>query len=110
MIEPDHGSPYQKVELSERLVVRGVSMADREVITEGRVLACIRKDAVRVTRAARLDGATGVIAAASWLGAEEEYIVDVAGMRIQAIGPAIGLAKGDPVNVSMTPDAWVFVR
>ena len=74
------------------------------------MLACIRKDAVRIVRPQAGEEAAGVIAAASFLGAEEEYLVDIAGVRIEAVGAAIGLAKGDKVHVTMTPDEWVFVR
>jgi iron(III) transport system ATP-binding protein len=101
------GSQYLEVELSDRLVVRGLAAADQELRDGGRVLACIRKDAVRVSRR---ETANATIVAASFLGAEEEYVVDVAGVRIQATGPASGFLKGDRVHVTMTPDEWVFVR
>ncbi len=51
-----------------------------------------------------------MIVSQSFLGAEEEYLVDIAGVRIEAVGPAAGIAKGDKVRVTMTPDEWVFVR
>jgi len=101
---------YLEVELSERLVVRGVPAPDLEFPEGGRVLACIRKDAVRISRPRGSEDAPGVIVAASFLGAEEEYLVDIAGVRIEAVGPAAGLVKGDKVRVMMTPEEWVFVR
>jgi iron(III) transport system ATP-binding protein len=103
-------SRYLEVELSARLVVRGVAAPDQQLVEGGRVFACIRKDAVRVVRPSTGQTAAGVIATASFLGAEEEYQVDIAGIRIEAVGAAAGLAKGDPVHVTMTPDEWVFVR
>jgi hypothetical protein len=51
-----------------------------------------------------------MIVAASWLGAEEEYLVELAGIRLAAIGPAVGLRKGDMVRLAMRPDDWVLVR
>jgi len=101
---------YHEVELSARLVVRGVTAPDHEFPEGGRVLACIRKDAVKIFRPRQGETAAGVIVAASYLGADEEYIVDIAGVRIEAIGPAAGLTKGEKVHVTMTPDEWVFVR
>lgn len=101
---------YLEVELSARLVVRGVAAPGQELREGGRVLACIRKDAVRIARAQRPEDAPGVIVAVSFLGSDEEYLVDIAGIRIEAVGPASGLAKGDRVHVAMTPDEWVFVR
>ena len=101
---------YLEVELSERLVVRGLPAADQELQRDGRVLACIRKDAVRLTRPQRQMDANGVVVAVSFLGADEEYIVEVAGVRLEAVGPALGLSKGDAVFVTMTPDDWVFMR
>jgi hypothetical protein len=101
---------YLEVELSARLIVRGVAVPDQEFQAGGRVLACIRKDAVRIVRPGPGEAAEGVIAAAAFLGAEEEYLVDIAGVSIEAVGAATGLVKGDKVHVTMTPDEWVFVR
>jgi iron(III) transport system ATP-binding protein len=110
LIGPAAGSDYLEVELSARLVVRGVAAADVEFPEGGRVLACIRKDAVRISRPGPGEEAEGVIVAAAFLGADEEYLVDIAGVRIETVGPAVGLVKGDKVHVTMTPDEWVFVR
>jgi iron(III) transport system ATP-binding protein len=110
LVGPAADNRYLEVELSPRLVVRGVAAADQELQEGGRVLACIRKDAVRITRPRGTEDAPGVIVAASFLGVEEEYLVDIAGVRIEAVGPAVGVVKGDKVHVSMTPDEWVFVR
>jgi iron(III) transport system ATP-binding protein len=101
---------YLEVELNPRLVVRGVAARDQEFSAGGRVLACIRKDAVRIVRPRPGETAPGVIVSVSFLGAEEEYLVDIAGVRIEVVGPEAGLAKGERVHVTMTPDEWVFVR
>jgi iron(III) transport system ATP-binding protein len=103
-------SRYLEVELSPHLVVRGVAAAGLEPRKDDRLLACIRKDAVVISRGERAGAAEGVIAAASFLGADEEYLVDIAGVRIEATGPASGLARGERVHVTMTEDEWVFVR
>ncbi len=103
-------SRYLEVELNGRLVVRGLAAPDAELPMGGRVLACIRKDAVRLVRPARPDSAIGILEAVSFQGAEEDYVVNVAGVRLRATGPAAGFAKGDPVDVTMTPDEWIFVR
>jgi iron(III) transport system ATP-binding protein len=110
VLGPSVDKRYLEVELSARLVVRGVAAPDQEFQPGGRVLACIRKDAVRILRPRQREDAAGVIVAVSFLGAEEEYLVDIAGVRIEAVGPATGLTKGERVHVTMTPDEWVFVR
>jgi iron(III) transport system ATP-binding protein len=110
LLGPASDPRYSQVELSARLVVRGVTAPDHEFPEGGRVLACIRKDAVRIVRPRPGEDAAGVIVAAAFLGADEEYLVDIAGVRIEAVGPAVGLAKGDKVHVTMTPDEWIFVR
>jgi hypothetical protein len=99
-----------EVELSARLVVRGLPAPDQEFPEGGRVLACIHKNAVRVFRPRPQEDPPGVIVATSFLGADEEYLLDIAGVRIEATGPAIGLAKGDKVRVTITPDDWVVLR
>jgi iron(III) transport system ATP-binding protein len=101
---------YLEVALSERLVVRGQPAPGAEFAEGGRVLACIHKAAVRVSRPRAGEDAPAVIIAAAWLGADEEYLVDIDGVRLEANGPAVGLVKGDKVRVAMTPDDWVFVR
>ena len=110
MVQPVPDSDYLEVELNDRLVIRGRGAEETEFPMGGRVLACIRKDSVRLTRAARPEAAVGRIQAVSFQGADEESVVDIAGVRLVACGPAVGFAKGDPVDVTMTPDDWVFVR
>ena len=101
---------HLEVELSERLVVRGTAAPDQELRKDGHVLACIRKDAVRLHRPTPNHEANGVIAAVSFLGTDEECIVEVAGVRLQAAGPAMGFVKGEPVLVTMDVSEWIFMR
>jgi iron(III) transport system ATP-binding protein len=110
LLGPAADTRYHEVELSARLIVRGVAAPEQELQEGGRVLACVRKDAVRLARAQRPEEAAGVIVAAAFVGSGEEYLVDIAGVRLEATGPVLGLAKGDKVHVTMTPDEWVFVR
>jgi iron(III) transport system ATP-binding protein len=110
LLGPAADARYLEVELSARLVVRGVAAPDHDLPEGGRVLACIRKDAVRMFRPRAGEEAAGTIVAASFLGSGEEYIVDIAGVRIETGGQLSGLTKGDKVHVTMTPDEWVFVR
>jgi len=110
LLGPAADARYLEVELSARLVIRGVAAPDHDLPEGGRVLACIRKDAVRIVKPGAGEEAAGVVVAASFLGSGEEYIVDIAGVRIETAGQVSGLAKGDRVHVSMMPDEWVFVR
>jgi iron(III) transport system ATP-binding protein len=110
LIGPVADTRYLEVELSARLIIRGVAAPGQELRPGGRVLACIRKDVIRLIRAQPPRDAPGVIVAAAFLGSDEEYLVDIAGIRIEAVGPAAGLSKGERVHVTMTPDQWVFMR
>lgn len=104
------GSVRTKAALSPDLSIEGRGTAITHFREGEAVLACIRKEAVRISRAPHPEDVTGIVAAASFLGSEEEYIVDIAGVRLNAIGPALGLAKGDPVRVEMSPEEWIFVK
>jgi ABC-type Fe3+/spermidine/putrescine transport system ATPase subunit len=113
---PVADSPYVEVALNEALAVRGLA-ADDVALAEGApVLACIRKEHVRIARAGvaapSCQGATfdGVIAAASFLGTAEEYIVDVAGVSLRATQPAAGFVRGDAVRVTLSPEDWIVLR
>ena len=101
---------HLEVELSTRLMVRGTAAPDQELRKDGHVLACIRKDAVRVSRPGPGGDPNGVIVAVSFLGGEEEYIVEVGGVRLYSIGPAMGFIKGEAVVVSMDVSEWTFMR
>lgn len=101
---------YLEVELSDRLVVRGRAARDTELPMGGRVLACIRRDAVKLLRPSHPERAAGVVEAVSFQGADEDYVINVAGVHLRASGPAAGFEKGERVDVTMTPDEWVFVR
>jgi iron(III) transport system ATP-binding protein len=110
LLGPSADNRHLEVELSPRLVVRGVTAPDSEFHAGGRVLACIHPRAVRVSRPGAGEEAPATIVASAWLGTEEEYLVEIAGVRLAAIGPAAGLRKGESVRLAMTPNDWVFVR
>jgi iron(III) transport system ATP-binding protein len=102
-----------EVALADGLVITGRA-ADGHGLREGDpVLACIRKEHVRLADGSG-DGANqhpATIVTASFLGLQEEYILDLKGVRLRAIQPAAGLAAGAAVRVELRPDeCLVFAR
>ncbi len=95
------------VALAERLIIRapaidGVGPGDR-------VLACVRKEHVRVERADTPAQTDGAIVAASFLGTAEEYLIDLLGVTLRAVRPAAGFARGDRVRVSTAAEDWIVL-
>ena len=110
IIAPAPGSKWTKAALSPELSIEGRGTTITNFREGEKVLACIRKEAVRLSRAPYPEDVTGIVAAASFLGSDEEYIVDIAGVRLHAVGPALGLEKGDAVRIQMAPEEWIFVK
>jgi ABC-type sugar transport system ATPase subunit len=110
------GPCYAEVALSDRLTLRGL-VGDMTPMAAGTpVLACVRKEHVTLRKLA--DGAApasgaqvGEVRAASFLGLEEEYVVDVGGVELRAVAAPSGVAAGDKVEVSIRPeDCLVFME
>ena len=102
------GTPYVEVALGHHLTTRAggglvASVGDP-------VLACIRKEHVRVEQEPMPDSHMGTIEAASFLGVAEEYIVKIDEVAIRATRPAAGFARGDKVHVGMSPDDWIVLQ
>jgi iron(III) transport system ATP-binding protein len=104
------GTPFVDVRLNDDLTVRGVAGPKLAGGPGDAVLACIRKESVRVEREATPDSLPGTIEAASFLGVAEEYIINVGGIAIRATRPAAGFARGDAVHVAMSPDDWIILQ
>jgi ABC-type Fe3+/spermidine/putrescine transport system ATPase subunit len=110
------GPCYAEVALSDRLTLRGL-VGDMTPMPAGtQVLACVRKEHVAIRKLAQgvppaLGSHPGEIRAASFLGLEEEYVVEVGGVELRAIQPPSGVAAGDRVEVSIRPeDCIVFME
>ena len=73
------------------------------------VLACIRKESVRADRTICEGALPGTIAAMSFLGVAEAYIVDIQGVSLRAMQPAAGFKRGDAVHAAMAPDDWIVL-
>ena len=109
MIGPVAGTEHVEVALNERVTIRGV-VGDGLDMTPGKtVLACIRKESVRADRAPSDGALPGTIAAMSFLGVAEEYIVDIQGVSLRATQPAAGFKRGDAVHAVMAPDDWIVL-
>lgn len=104
------GSDQVSVILGSRLTVPGVARAGLDAAKDMPVLACIRKESVRIERAAFPGSLPGTIGAASFLGVTEEYIVDVRGVAIRTTRPASGFTRSDPVQVGWTTADWVVLQ
>ena len=109
MIGPVAGTQYVDVALNDRVTVRGIA-GDRLETSPGKaVLACIRKESVYAERAASDRALPGTIAAMSFLGVAEEYIVETGGVSLRATQPAAGFKRGDAVHAVMAPDDWIVL-
>jgi iron(III) transport system ATP-binding protein len=107
---PVAGTPYVDVALNDRLTVRGVPGPGLDATPGTPVLACIRKESVRIEHGTSNGALTGTVTAASFLGTVEEYIVDVEGVAIRGTRPAAGFSRGEAVRVTMEPDDWIVLR
>jgi hypothetical protein len=96
--------------LGERLLIRGVPGPGFAAEPGAPVLACIRKESVRIEGSPVAGSQPGRIEAASFLGVAEEYIVDVGGVAIRATRPAAGFAGGDTVHVTMAAEDFIVLR
>lgn len=107
MIGPVDGTDRVAVALNDRVTIEGIPGDGLDRTPGTPVLACIRKEHVRATR----DGAMpGTIAALSFLGVAEEYIVDIQGVSLRATQPAAGFRRGDAVHVAMAPEDWIVLK
>ncbi len=110
------GLCYAEVALSERLTLRGLIGDERPMPAGSPVLTCIRKEHVMIRKlppgGLTTHGALiGEVRAASFLGMEEEYLLDVDGVELRAIQLPIGAQAGDLVSVSIRPeDCTVFLH
>jgi iron(III) transport system ATP-binding protein len=103
------GLCYAEVALSDRLTLRGLIGDERPILPGAPVLACIRKEHIGVRRL--LPGATtrhgaliGEVRAASFLGAEEEYVIDLDGVELRSLHAPVGAQAGDTVEVTIRPE------
>ncbi len=104
------GTPYVEVALGHHLTTRAPAGSGMEASVGDAVLACIRKEHVRVEQAPMPDSHMGTIEAASFLGVAEEYIVKIDEVAIRATRPAAGFARGDKEHVGMSPDDWIVLQ
>jgi iron(III) transport system ATP-binding protein len=107
---PVAGTPYVEVALNGGTVIRGLPGNAMDATAGAPVLACIRKEAVQVERAAAAGWEAATILATSFLGWTEEYIVDTGGVSLRATRAAAGFARGDAVHVATAPDDWIILR
>ncbi len=103
------GLCYAEVALSERLTLRGLIGDERPIAPGASVLACIRKEHVSIRKlpqggTANHGALIGEVRAASFLGAEEEYVLDLDGVELRSIQAPIGARAGDMVEVTIRPE------
>jgi ABC-type Fe3+/spermidine/putrescine transport system ATPase subunit len=110
------GLCYAEVALSERLTLRGLIGDERPIAPGAAVLACIRKEHIGIRRlppggTTRHGALIGEIRAASFLGAEEEYVIDLEGVELRSLHVPVGAQAGDTVEVTIRPEnCTVFVE
>ena len=103
------GLCYAEVALSERLTLRGLIGDERPIAPGAAVLACIRREHIGVRRLppgglTRHGALIGEVRAASFLGAEEEYVIDLDGVELRSLHVPIGAQAGDTVEVTIRPE------
>ena len=103
------GLCYAEVALSERLTLRGLIGDERPIPPGAPVLACIRKEHITIRKLppggmTRHGALIGEVRAASFLGAEEEYVLDLDGVELRSIQVPIGAQAGDMVEVTIRPE------
>ena len=103
------GLCYAEVALSERLTLRGLIGDERPVAEGAPVLACIRKEHIEIRKLPPgglpgIGALIGQVRAASFLGADEEYVIDLDGVELRAIHVPIGAQTGDRVEVTIRPE------
>ena len=109
------GLCYAEVALSERITLRGLIGDERAMPVGAPVLACVRKEHVAIRKldpggTAKHGAMIGEIRTASFLGLEEEYVVDLDGVELRSIQAPIGAQAGDLVEVVIRPgNCTVFV-
>ncbi len=103
------GTDRVVVTLGGRFGIEGVAGQGLDPTAGTPVLACIRKESVRVSRDAEKGSVPGTIAAMSFLGVAEEYIVDIDGVSLRAMQPAAGFRRGDAVHVAMAAADWIVL-
>jgi len=106
--------PGVAVALNDGLTIHGLPSEDWRPAAGERVLACIRKEHVRIQEPATPANGdatlAGTIAAAAFLGASDEYLVDVGGVQLRSTRSAGGFARGDRVAVGLAAADWVVLR
>jgi iron(III) transport system ATP-binding protein len=113
---------YAEVGLRGGPVLWGQVGAGQQLREGSRVLACVRREHVRLrgadapssgpsastsTPGARVH--RGVVRAASFLGLVEEYVVDLGGVELRAIQPPTGARSGDLVDVTIGPEDCIVL-
>jgi iron(III) transport system ATP-binding protein len=103
------GLCYAEVALSERLTLRGLIGDDRPIPPGAPVLACVRKEHIGLRRlppggTTRHGALIGEIRTASFLGADEEYVIDLDGVELRSLHAPIGAEAGDTVEVTIRPE------
>ena len=110
------GLCYAEVALSDRLTLRGLIGDERPIPPGAAVLACIRKEHIAIRKLppgglTRHGALIGEVRAASFLGADEEYVLDLDGVELRSIQTPIGAQAGDMVEVTIRPEnCTVFVE
>lgn len=112
---PD-GSRHVEIMLPDGTIVRGARADSALVPAAGRpALLCVRREHVQLSTpkpAANSEpgGIAGTIRAASFLGLQEEYVVDVGGQQLRVIHPAMGYSAGTTVTVTLAPERCILLH
>jgi iron(III) transport system ATP-binding protein len=97
-----------QVRLGESLVLRGVVSPEARIKAGDAIVACMRREHVTLGRTAAADAPqtfAGRIAAASFLGLDEEYVLRAGGIEMRIVQRAGDIGAGDDVTATLPPQA-----
>jgi hypothetical protein len=103
------GERYAEVRLRDESVIWGMLAHDQDSSVGAKVLACVRKEHVRLDENGAHSGQEppalmGQVRAASFMGLTEEYVISVGGAHIRSIQTPQGHGLGDRVQVVIRPE------
>jgi len=98
-----------EIRLPQGARLRGILGDGPAPATGSRVLACIRKEHVRLGQESGLAPLEAELRASSFLGLTEEYVLDLGGVELRAVQPPSGGVPGDRVAIAIRPEECVVL-
>jgi iron(III) transport system ATP-binding protein len=97
-----------QVRLGDGLILRGVTARDAMLKSGDRIVACMRPEHLKLSKTAPQAAAQafkGHVIAVSFLGLDEEYVLQARGVELRVVERVGDIEAGGEVIVSLSPDA-----